>query len=231
MSVTKAGLLKTTLIDYPGKIACSVFLPGCNLRCPFCHNRELVLGTDDSLITLDEILGYISKRKNILQGVCITGGEPLIHTCLPDLVKEIRAMGLKIKIDTNGLLTDKILENSPDYIAMDIKTSPEKYHLLAGSSGKSDMGTIIRESVKTVMKSGINYEFRTTLVPGIVDMDDMEIIADIAKGCMKYTLNRFRPQNTLDSSYSEITPYTEDKYQGLAAVLEKNGIHAVFRGF
>ena len=235
MPIKKAGFLKTTLIDYPGIIACTIFLPGCNLRCPFCHNRDLVdiaNSNDETLLPVDEIISYIYKRKNILQGVCISGGEPFIHEDLNELVKEIRKAGLKIKIDTNGLLPKKLSSCSPDYIAMDIKTAPEKYSLLTGSLPFSDrISENVRESVRLLIKSSIDHEFRTTLVPGIVDESEMEIIADMAKGCRKYTLNRFNPVNTLDSKFTEVIPYTEEKYQALAGILIKKGINAVFRGF
>ena len=235
MPIKKAGLLKTTLIDYPGKIASSIFLPGCNMRCPYCHNRDLVLNRDKTLVDIDEILAFLSKRKNIFQGVCISGGEPLIHEDLPALAGKLRALSLKIKLDTNGLLPERIFAVEPDYIAMDIKTSPSKYCLLAGSEtgslSESDYNSMLRESVTAIIKSGIEHEFRTTLVPGIVTLEDMAEIADIAKGCMKYTLNKFVPENTIDENYRRLTPYSEESYNELSQQLEKKGIKAVFRGF
>ncbi len=231
MLITKAALLKTTLIDYPEKIACTIFLPGCNLRCPFCHNRDLVFGEEKNLISIEEIIKYINKRKNILQGVCISGGEPLIYQNLPDLAKEIRKTGIKnIKIDTNGILTERLFDAKPDYIAMDIKTVPEKYNLLTGELNDPDIAGKIRESVKKIMESNISYEFRTTLVPGITSYSDMEAIAYMVKGCMKYTLNKFVRKNTLDKSYSEITPYNKEEYTAFLKIFEKNNIPAFFRG-
>jgi len=230
MIINKAGILKTTLIDYPGKIASTLFLPGCNLRCPFCHNRELVLGEDDNLLPIDKILKIINKRKNIIQGVCISGGEPLIHNGLPDLIREIRKTGVKIKIDTNGLLPEKLADISPDYVSMDIKTSPLKYNLLLEGIDTGKTEKLLRESVKLIIESGSDHEFRTTLVPGIVDIDDIEIIAEIANGCRRFTLNKYRPQNTLDPSYEEIIPFTEDQYTAFSEAFKKTGIKAVFRG-
>ncbi len=230
MPINKAGFLKTTLIDYPGKIASTLFLPGCNLRCPFCHNRDLVLGGKDNLLPIEEILRFLNKRKNIIQGVCISGGEPLIHNDLPDLIREIRKTGVKIKIDTNGLLPEKLADISPDYISMDIKTSPLKYNLLLEGIEAGKTEKLLRESVKLIIESGVDHEFRTTLVPGIVDIDDIEVIAEIANGCKRFTLNKYRPQNTLDPSYEKIIPFTENQYRSFSEAFEKSGIKAVFRG-
>ena len=237
MRITKAAFLKTTLIDYPEKIACTIFLPGCNLRCPFCHNKDLVLGNEQDLIPIEEIIKYINKRKNILQGVCISGGEPLIYKELPDLVKEIRSAGVKnIKLDTNGILTERLFDANPDYIAMDIKTAPEKYNTLtdAGNlyppNGEPSIAEKVNNSIKEIMGSNITYEFRTTLVPEIIEYKDMEEIACIVKGCMKYTLNKFSKKNTLDKRYSKIAPYSEKEYGIFLEILERHKIPALFRG-
>ena len=232
MKITKAALLKTTLIDYPEKIACTIFLPGCNLRCPFCHNKDLVCGEEKNLVPIKEIIAHISKRKNILQGVCISGGEPLIYDELPDLAEKIRAAGVKnIKIDTNGLLPERLFDTKPDYIAMDIKTVPEKYSLLAKELFSPDIAEKIKNSIKKIIESNIEYEFRTTLVPGIVDNKDMEAIAHMIKGCKKYTLNKFVNKNTLDKSYSTVNPYTKEEYNIFLETVQKQGIPAFFRGF
>ena len=231
MQITKSAFLKTTLIDYPEKIACTIFLPGCNLRCPFCHNKNLVLEEEKNLLPIEEIIKYINKRKNILQGVCISGGEPLIYDELPDLVKEIRTVGVKnIKIDTNGILTDRLFDAKPDYIAMDIKTVPEKYNLLIGNLVDSNIANKINNSIKEIMKSSIMYEFRTTLVPGIIDYKDMEEITLMIKGCMKYTLNKFSSKNTLDKNYSGLTPFSEEEYKIFLDIVKQQNIPAFFRG-
>ena len=237
MQITKAAFLKTTLIDYPEKIACTIFLPGCNLRCPFCHNKDIVLGNEEDLLPIEEIIKYINKRKNILQGVCISGGEPLIYKELPDLVKEIRSAGVKnIKLDTNGILTERLFDANPDYIAMDIKTVPEKYNTLTGTDNpypipdKPSIAEKINNSIKKIMGSNITYEFRTTLAPGIIEHKDMEEIACMVKGCMKYTLNKFSNKNTLDKGYSKIVSYSEKEYKIFLEILERCKIPASFRG-
>ncbi|MCL2481227.1 MAG: anaerobic ribonucleoside-triphosphate reductase activating protein [Spirochaetaceae bacterium] len=231
MQITKAALLKTTLIDYPEKVACTIFLPGCNLRCPFCHNKDLVFEDEKNLLPIEEIIKHINKRKNTLQGVCISGGEPLIYPDLPDLVNEIRSVGVKnIKIDTNGILTERLFDAKPDYIAMDIKTVPGKYNMLTGGFYDKDIAEKINNSIVKIMESKIMYEFRTTLVPGIIEYKDMEEIACMVKGCKKYTLNKFSKKNTLDNNYSKIIPYSEEEYKTFLEILKSHKIPAFFRG-
>ena len=230
MSVTKAGLLKTTLLDYPGKVASTVFLPGCNFRCPYCHNRDLVLNNDYSLIPSEDIIKYINSKKNILEGICITGGEPLIHKDLNMLISRIKDMGLSVKLDTNGSFPEKLPDINVDYIAMDIKTVPEKYSLVAGSIIDRNLSSKITESIDWIKNSGIDHEFRTTLVPGIVDYSDMEKIAELAEGCMRYTLNRFQAVNTLDSEWEKHITYSDEEYKEFVRILEKRNIPAVLRG-
>ena len=223
MAITRAGLLKTTLLDYPGKVASTIFLPGCNFRCPYCHNRDLVLNSDNSLSPIEEIIRYIESRKNVLEGVCITGGEPLIHKDLNDLVKRIKKTGLKVKLDTNGSFPELLPNIDADYIAMDIKTDPEKYSLVAGNIIDKNLDSKIRESVKWIKNSGIDHEFRTTLAPGIVDLQDMEVMADLAAGCMRYTLNRFQCLNTLDKEWEKHITYSDEEYSEFLKILQNRG--------
>ncbi|MDX9802155.1 MAG: hypothetical protein RBT69_12560, partial [Spirochaetia bacterium] len=143
----------------------------------------------------------------------------------------IRKTGVKIKIDTNGLLPDQLAEISPDFVSIDIKTSPLKYDLLLEGLQPKDIEKLLRKSVNFILERGIDHELRTTLVPGIVDMDDVKVIADIAKGCRRFSLNKYRPQNTLDPAFAEVLPFTEEEYNSFANAFEKSGIKAVFRGF
>ena len=230
MAITKAGLLKTTLLDYPGKVASTVFLPGCNFRCPYCHNRDLVLNSDGTLLPIGEIIEYIKSRKNVLEGVCITGGEPLIQNDLPALISKIKDTGLKVKIDTNGSFPEKLRTLDADYIAMDIKTDPEKYSLVTGSFIDKNLSDKIRESIEWIKNSGIDHEFRTTLVPGIVDFEDMKKIASLAEGCRRFTLNRFRAINTLDKEWEKHISYEENEYQDFVSILKEKNIQAILRG-
>ena len=205
------GFQKVTLLDYPGEVASTLFTFGCNLRCPFCHNPQLInADRRPDLITWDEIYGYLVLRKNVLGGVVISGGEPLMHSWISEAVREIKNLGLKVKIDTNGFFPEMLEKLDPDYIAMDIKTSLKKYKLL-GYSCESALS--VKESAGYIMKSGISYEFRTTVVPGIVDDGDLESITDMIAGAEKYSLAQFRPVNTLSADYESITPYPQNKLE------------------
>lgn len=221
------GFLPTTLLDYPEKLACTVFTCGCNFRCPFCQNGSLVLGTQDDLSdtasaistapddTQDiDILEHIKKRKNILEGVCISGGEPTLQKDLPDFLKKIKSLGLLVKLDTNGSQPDVIKslyqENLIDYVAMDIKSSRKNYPAVSGIAGLSIAG--IEESADFLMHSGIAYEFRTTLVKGLHTYDDMKDIAAWLKGAAKYYLQSYEDSDLilckLMTSSADSMPYT-----------------------
>lgn len=170
-----AGLQKMTLLDYPGKVACTVFLQGCNLRCPFCHNAELIDGSGTPALTQDELLAFLQKRTGLLEGVCITGGEPTLQPGLSELLRQIKHMGYAVKLDTNGMqpsvLKALVAEGLVDYVAMDIKNSPEKY---AQTAGLSDIAlSKIEESMVFLMEGTVDYEFRTTLVHPLHTKEDL----------------------------------------------------------
>ena len=161
-----AGLQKTTLLDYPGKVACTVFLPGCNFRCPFCHNGELLDGPVPPLMDDAELLSFLKTRRGILDAVCISGGEPTLHPGLEDLLRAIKSMGFLTKLDTNGthpaLLKHLVASGLLDYVAMDIKNSPARY---AETCGLDTMDlSAIEESIRVLLTDGVDYEFRTTVV-------------------------------------------------------------------
>lgn len=211
------------MIDFPGKLASVVFLGGCNLRCPFCHNPELVkseLLEKQPVIRGDELIENIKKRSNFIEGVTFTGGEPLLYDNLEYLLKNIQNMtDLSIKIDTNGTLPDRLEEllEYVDYISMDIKSSPDKYKIATG--GKANFSDI-EKSIKFT-RNFENYEFRTTLVPGIVDKDDIAIILKIMGGVRRYVIQRFRNDRTLSPEFKDIQPYPE-KYLTEAASIAEN---------
>ena len=198
-----AGLQKLTLLDFPGKVACTVFTNGCNYRCPYCHNASLVLTGNtqsaDAYLDMEEITDFLEKRKGIIDGVVITGGEPTIQRGLEYMLEKIRKYDVSIKLDTNGsnpeVLRRLIAKNFIDYIAMDIKNSPSKYGKTAGLSA-IDLDSI-KESVKIVMESGKDYEFRTTLVKGIHEIEDIEDIAQWISGAEKYFLQQFKDSGDL----------------------------------
>lgn len=205
------GLQKLTLIDYPGKIAATVFTVGCNFSCPFCHNPELVdsLKIKKQPLILDEdIFDFLKQRQGILEGVCITGGEPVLHQDLPKFIKKIKDLGFSIKLDTNGsnpeIIEKLIREKLVDYFAMDIKGSLEKYQQIIRK--KTDLEKI-KKSVG-IIKKFPNYEFRTTILPRFHKKEDMINIALWLKGSRKYFLQQFRPEKTLDSSFEKEKAYS-----------------------
>ena len=188
-----AGLQKMTLLDYPGKIACTVFLPGCNLRCPFCHNASLVLPERISApMTQDELLKFLKKRQGCLDGVCVTGGEPTLHKELPQLLASIRQLGFSVKLDTNGtrpeVLNALLDAGLIDYVAMDIKNSPAQY---TRTCGGIDVLPQVNESIRILMSSGVDYEFRTTVLHPYHTPDDLAAIGQWIRGAKQYFIQAF----------------------------------------
>jgi pyruvate formate lyase activating enzyme len=204
------GYQKLTLIDYPGKIATTVFTVGCSFQCPFCHNPELVKnGTwniENGKKIEKDFFEFLEKRKERLEGVCITGGEPTIQKDLADFIKKIKKIGYSVKLDTNGsrpdVLRNIIKEKLVDFIAMDIKDQPNKYKKTTG--GKADIERI-KLSIGMIMNSGIPYEFRTTAVPGIHKESDFDEIARWIKGSMAYYLQAYRETKILDNNLKKVT--------------------------
>ncbi len=189
-----SGFQKLTLLDYPEKTACTLFTAGCNFRCPFCHNAALVTHIDSSVYFTEEyVLDYLKKRIGVLDGVCITGGEPLMHTDLPEFIKKVKSLGYKVKLDTNGAYPDRLqaLINSGniDYVAMDIKNCKEKYLVIADCN-EQDLANV--EKSVEILKSGkIDYEFRTTVVAEYHDVEDIKKIAEWIAGANRYFLQGF----------------------------------------
>ena len=187
-----------TVLDFPGKIACILFTYGCNLKCPFCHNASLVID-DIEEFSEDEIFKYLEKRKGILDGVCVSGGEPFLQPDIMDFLKKLKNTGLAVKIDTNGTFPEKLREAVEnclvDYVAMDIKNSKEKYPLITGIEGlKLDK---IQQSVDFLLNSNIDYEFRTTVVSEYHTEDDMLKIGQWIKGAKNYFLQSFTDSGNL----------------------------------
>ena len=188
------GLQKLTLLDFPGTVACTVFTVGCNLRCPFCHNPSLVNNPPEEYrLSEDEFFAFLEKRKGILDGVAITGGEPLLHADIAEFVAKIKTKGYKVKLDTNGSFPDRLEEilksGNVDYVAMDIKNSPGKYAETVGIPG-FDVSKIQR-SIEIIRSSGIEHEFRTTVVSPLHDGESIAGAAEMVKGAPKYFLQNF----------------------------------------
>lgn len=193
------GLSKTTLLDYPGHVAATLFTGGCNLRCPFCHNRDIVLQSSH-LMPLDDdaVFAFLHKRRNVLTGVCITGGEPCLHNDLPDFIKQIKELDYLVKLDTNGtnpqMLHTLIHTGFIDYCAMDIKNTPEKYGITTGFEYKS----AINESIQILMHQQlIPYEFRTTIVNELHDDADMLAMSRWIAGAPAYFLQSYVDSDTV----------------------------------
>lgn len=203
------GFQKTTLIDYPGKIASTIFLGGCNFRCGYCHNPELISNFNTSSINEEEIISSLRKRLDFIEGVCITGGEPTVHKDLISFIKKIKDLNLLVKLDTNGTnpeMLKKLVElNLLDYVAIDIKTGFSKYEKLTNSKGTIQN---IEKSIRILINSSIDYEFRTTVIPGFFEEQDIMEIKKMIKGTKKYYLQQFRPSKTLDPSFSKIKAYS-----------------------
>ena len=199
MKVT--GIQKLTLLDYPGVVACTVFTAGCNFRCPFCHNAMLVLPEqiDDECLTDDEVFGFLKKRRGVLDGVAVTGGEPLLHADMPEFLARVKELGYKIKLDTNGsnpeLLSEIVKNKLVDRVAMDIKNAPEQYARTIGL--KSFDIAPVERSKEMLLRGDIDYEFRTTVVKGIHTKESLIGAAKWIEGAKEYYLQQFKDSGNL----------------------------------
>lgn len=225
------GLQKLSLLDFPGKTACTVFTGGCNWRCPFCHNASLVTGLDEvEPIKEEDFFTFLKKRQGILDGVCISGGEPLLQPDIIDFIKKIREFGYRIKLDTNGSYPDKLKEivNSGlvDYVAMDIKNSPESYPATTGLENVDLLK--VRESANFLMSDKVEYEFRTTVVKELHKTEDFEKISAWIKGAKRYFIQSFADSgDILSGSFSA---YSKAELEEFKSILEKNIPSVSIRG-
>ncbi len=227
------GFIKTSLLDWDGHVVASLYLPGCNFRCPFCHNKDVVLdpGSFDE-VSFSEVEEFVRSNAEFLDGVVVTGGEPTVHKDLPDLLRKIKGLGMKVKLDTNGtdpdMLRDLIEAGLVDYVAMDLKAPlNEKYDDLAGVS--VDLGRIKR-SIELLETSGVEHEFRTTVVPILLSAQDVEAMAAYIGGTKKFALQQFRPERTLDPNLSAVKPYSKAAILGMAENARQYVRKVVIRG-
>lgn len=231
------GLQKMTLLDFPGKIACTVFLGGCNFRCPFCHNASLAMpdGTGEA-IPLEDFLAFLDSRRGRLQGVCISGGEPTLHHDLPELIREIKSRGFAVKLDTNGtnpeMLSSLINNGLIDYVAMDIKNSPDRYFESIGNSKfeirNSKLIENVEASASILMEGRVDFEFRTTLVKELNSAEDMEKIGKWIQGAEKYFLQTYRDEGDLIEG--GFTAYNREETEVLLEIVRKYLPNAEIRG-
>ncbi len=193
------GLQKMTLLDFPGKVACTVFFDGCNFRCPFCHNSELLGVGFPPLMDDGELLAFLEKRKGVLDGVCITGGEPLLQKELPALLESIKNMGFLVKLDTNGSFPETLAElidkGLVDYVAMDIKNSPRRYAETIGKE-RYDLSKV-EKSIALLLTGKVDYEFRTTVVAQLHDEESFREIGKWIQGAKRYFLQCFAPRDSV----------------------------------
>ncbi len=227
-----AGLQKLTLLDFPGKVACTIFTEGCNFRCPFCHNASLVTHTGESEgYTVEYILDFLKKRQGIIEGVCISGGEPTLMGGLEDFIRSIKVLGFAVKLDTNGTRPDilKLLVNEGlvDYVAMDIKNSREKYALTAGVCEEYDISKI-EESASFLMSGAVDFEFRTTVVDPLHDTDDFQYIGEWLRGDERFFLQKFIDSG--DVIGRGLEAYSDEKMYEFLNVLKSFVPNAQLRG-
>jgi pyruvate formate lyase activating enzyme len=215
------GWLRQSFIDYPGKIATVLFFSGCNLRCPFCHNPDLALSRTDTIINADEFFAFLDKRKNLLEGVVLSGGEPTLWPAeLADLIPAIRKTGLTVKLDTNGMLPEVVCVNMPDYLALDIKASPAAYKILFAAPF-TDVPERLEKSLAIVRSMGARAEVRITCVPGIINEEVIREISPLLKGVMRVFLQPFKNSvPLLDPAFKKKLSIPKETMQHFAEILK-----------
>ena len=209
-----SGIQKMTLLDFPGRCACTVFLAGCNLRCPFCHNASLVLDNPEPAMEESEFFAFLRKRRGLLDGVCVTGGEPTLRKDLPDFIRKIRELGYLVKLDTNGsnpaMLAGLLRENLLDYVAMDIKNCPDRY---GSTCGGTDILASLEECLKLLRNSAVEWELRTTCVRPFHDEAALEAIGKWLSGTEHYYLQSFVDSGDLVGS--GVSGFTKEEMEAL----------------
>ncbi len=224
------GFQKMTMLDFPGRVACLVFTGGCNLRCPFCHNALLVTQADNVVYDEEEIIDYLKKRRGLLDGVCVSGGEPLLQIGLEGFLKRVKELGYQVKLDTNGTfparLKGLVEKGLVDYVAMDIKNCKEKYPVTVGTDS-FDMAKI-EESVEFLLSGKVDYEFRTTIVDGLHETHDIVEIGKWLKGAKKYFLQNFVDSGNLIGS--GLKAVSLDKLKEFASLMENSVEKIALRG-
>ncbi len=227
------GFIENTLIDWDGKIACEVFLPGCNLRCPFCHAGHLLTNSGElESIPISAVTDCIDRHKGWIDGVVISGGEPTLHPNLGNMIEKFRSHGALVKLDTNGtrpeIIKDLIERKLIDAISMDIKTAlDERYYEAAGVRCDLDA---IRRSTHLIMDSSIEYEFRTTVCPAFVGLDELRSIAQSIRDAKKYILQQFKPGDCLDPAMNKLVAYPRETLREFAAQLRQYVELCIVRG-
>ncbi|NMB36287.1 MAG: anaerobic ribonucleoside-triphosphate reductase activating protein [Firmicutes bacterium] len=228
------GLQRTSLIDFPGEICATLFTGGCNLRCCYCYNKDLVFNPDTlPFFSQGEIMSFLQKRSSLLDGICLTGGEPTLQKALLPFLTAVKELGLKVKLDTNGTrpaVLRRLLEKEVlDYVAVDLKGPWQKYPLI---TGKNIDVRVLKETIALLKDGSLQHEFRTTVVPGILGVEDLLIISKTIEGSPKYVLQQFQPHpNLIDSSLCSTQPYSLETIQQAALRCRQYVQSVELRGF
>jgi pyruvate formate lyase activating enzyme len=209
-------------VDFPGEVAATLFTAGCNLKCPYCHNPQLIpFDAPAEFISVADALGFLRRRRGVLSGVCVSGGEPLLQPWLPDAIRDITDLGFKVKLDTNGLLPDRLPGLALDYLAIDLKLAPRRYTVLGGTN---DPGANLVKTICWARKNVPRVEFRTTVVPGLVTEDDFESITALLEPGDLLTLAAFRNGVTLSQEYETREEPSQETMMAFRAIAVSKGI-------
>jgi pyruvate formate lyase activating enzyme len=221
-----SGLQKTSLADFPDRVASVLFTPGCNLRCPFCHNWRVVVEPKPPFLNEEATLRILDERKGFVDSVVVSGGEPTIHRDLPRFLAKLKDRGFMIKLDTNGFNSQVLEECLPfvDFVALDVKTSLGKY----GRLGAGDTGEFVR-TVEMLKTGKVDYEFRATVVPGFVDAEDVPRIGELVRGARAFVFQQFVAGDTLDKSFGLVKPYSPECIKGFAESMQKYAENVTLR--
>ena len=236
MKIVIKGFIKSSLIDWDGKIVSTLYVPYCNMRCPFCHNGGLLLNPERyQTIPIDEIKDFYKQRQDFMDGICLTGGEPCLYEDVLNFIEEFKEIGAMVKLDTNGtnpvIIEEAISKRIVDYIAMDIKAPLEFDAYSKASRLQSEkLFENVKESIKIIMSSDIDYEFRTTVVPGLHDKEDIKKIAEFIRGAKKYALQNFQPDDVLDKKLQKIKPYKKEVLEKIADDIRGSVESVIVRG-
>jgi pyruvate formate lyase activating enzyme len=221
-----SGLQKTSLADFPDRVASVLFTPGCNLRCPYCHNWRVVVEPKPPFLNEEATLRILDERKRFVDSIVVSGGEPTIHRDLPRFLGKLKDRGFMIKLDTNGFNSQVLEECLPlvDFVALDVKTSLGKY----GRLGAGDTGEFVR-TVEMLKTGKVDYEFRATVVPGFVDAEDVPRIGELVRGARTFVFQQFVAGDTLDKSFGSVKPYSPECIMGFAESMQQYAENVTLR--
>lgn len=234
MSLEIKGFIETSLVDWDGKVVSVIFLPGCNFRCPYCQNIDLIDHPEKfKTVPEEKVFGYLESHKDFIDGVCITGGEPTLHKNggLTEFIKKIKQDGFLVKLDTNGsdpnYLKELVRDNLIDFVAMDIKAPLEGYNKAANVKVDTEA---VKESIQFILSGNIDHEFRTTVVPTITGLAEIEGISKLIAGAKKYALQQFEPENCKDIELRKLKPYDRETIAEMMKIAKKYVGNVIYRG-